>query len=315
MKPTLQLDRRRQDEAGYMLLAVVVMAAMILIALSVAAPVVARDLRRDKEVESERRAEQYVRAIRLYQRSCKCTSYPPSMDALEKSTTVRFLRQKYIDPLTGKSDWRLIHQPKTTIKIPFGQELAGLAAGGLGSAAGLSSGIGGTPAGSSPTSSTSTVSGASGLAAGFNGASVTTSTGGTPGSSTGNSSSTGSSSGGGMFGDGDGGVIYGVGPARSGNSILNPNQQTTYETWEFWYDPRIEKLYAMANLMGGGGIGSQSASSFGQSATSGQPNSGAGSTGGTNPTGGSSSFGSSPTGGSSSFGSPGSSSPGSSFPQ
>src|ERR1700710_23859 len=107
-----EIGARDDGEQGYMLLAVVVMVALVLIALAVAAPVVARDLRRDKEVESEHRAEQYVRAIRLYQRSCKCTSYPPSMDALEKSTTVRFLRQKYIDPLTGKSDWRLIHQPK-----------------------------------------------------------------------------------------------------------------------------------------------------------------------------------------------------------
>ena len=51
-----------------MLLAVIVMVALVLIALAVAAPVVARDLRRDKEVESMHRAEQYVRAIRLYQR-------------------------------------------------------------------------------------------------------------------------------------------------------------------------------------------------------------------------------------------------------
>ena len=100
-----------------------------------------------------------------------------------------------------------------------------------------------------------------------------------------------------MFGDSSGGVIYGVGSSRSGTSILNPNQQTTYETWEFWYDPRIERLYAMAQPLGGGGIGaqssssngsgigSQSASSFGQNATSGQPNSGGSSSGsGTNPT-------------------------------
>ena len=288
-----------------MLLAVVVMVALVILALSVAAPIVARDLRRDKEVESVHRAEQYVRAIRLYQRACKCTSYPPSMDALEKGTTVRFLREKYVDPLTGKSDWRLIHQPKTTIKIPFGQELSGLAGGNLGSASGMSSGVG-TP----PTSSTSTISGAPAASAGFNGASITTTTDGSSSSSSGTGtgsssgtpgSSSGSSSGTGMFGDSSGGVIYGVGTSRSGTSILNPNQQTTYETWEFWYDPRIERLYAMANLMGGGGIGSQSATSTGQSATSGQSNSsssgsGSGSTtstGGTSSTSGSGS--SSPT--------------------
>ncbi|HEY1742780.1 MAG TPA: type II secretion system protein [Granulicella sp.] len=314
---TTPQQRAHNGEAGYMLLAVVVMVALVILALSVAAPVVARDLRRDKEVESVHRAEQYVRAIRLYQRACKCTSYPPSMDALEKGTTMRFLREKYVDPLTGKSDWRLIHQPKTTIKIPFGQELSGLAGGNLGSAAGLSSGVGApvgggsAPSGAVPAlgagfgdSSSSSGSGTSsfgsssssgssssfGSSSSSSGSGTGTGTGSsTPGSSSGSSSDTG------MFGDSSGGVIYGVGSSRSGTSILNPNQQTTYETWEFWYDPRIERLYAMAQPLGGGGIGSQaatgsgigsqSASSFGQNATSGQSNSGGSSSGsGTNST-------------------------------
>jgi hypothetical protein len=66
-----------------------------------------------------------------------------------------------------------------------------------------------------------------------------------------------------MFGDsGAGGIIVGVTTSRSGNSITNPNQQTTYDTWEFWYDPRIELLRKSVNITGGG-ISSQSASSFG----------------------------------------------------
>jgi hypothetical protein len=109
----------------------------------------------------------------------------------------------------------------------------------------------------------------SGLTAGFNGASVASPTAGPAGSSNAGSNS---SSGTGMFGDSAGGVIYGVGPNRSGESILNPNQQTTYETWEFWYDPLIEQLYAKGNPTGGGGVGSQSAASFGQNAVTGQSN-------------------------------------------
>jgi len=240
-------------EAGYMLLAVVVMVALVLIALSVAAPVVAKDLRRDKEVESEHRAEQYVRAIRLYY--AKTKSYPPSMEALEKTNNIRYLRQKYVDPLTGKSDWRIIHNPQTKTHIPFGQELSGMAAG-LGSAAGMASGG----------NNTSTVGATSALASGFGGATVGTPNGasGATGSSGGSGSSTG------MFGDSNsGGVIYGVGPNKTGDSILNPNQQSTYETWEFWYDPLIELLYAKGKFTGGGGIGSQSASSFGSDATNG----------------------------------------------
>ena len=79
------------------------------------------------------------------------------------------------------------------------------------------------------------------------------------------------------------GVIVGVGTSKSGTSITEPNAQTTYETWEFWYDPRIEMLKQGVNITGGGmtggggtpggGMGSQSASSFGQSATSGLSNS------------------------------------------
>lgn len=58
----------------------------------------------------------------------------------------------------------------------------------------------------------------------------------------------------------------GVGTAKTGDSIMNPNQQTTYETWEFLYDPKIELLYAQANILGGaagGSVNSQSLSNTG----------------------------------------------------
>ena len=133
-------------EQGYMLLAMVLMVTLVLIALSVAAPVIARDLQRDKEVESMHRAQQYVRGLRLYYRKFK--SYPPSMDALEKSNNVRYLRKQYIDPLTGKADWRIIHvgENQTTVKGFFGEPLGGInstgiGGSGLGSASGMSSGV------------------------------------------------------------------------------------------------------------------------------------------------------------------------------
>jgi hypothetical protein len=51
----------------------------------------------------------------------------------------------------------------------------------------------------------------------------------------------------------------GVGSTASGTSILEPNEQTTYQTWEFLYDPRIEKLKAAAALNAGvGSIGGNS---------------------------------------------------------
>ena len=143
-------------EEGFMLLAVVVMVALLLIALSVAAPVVARQLQRDKEIESQHRMEQYVRAIQLYQRKFP-GQYPASIKILENTNNIRFLRHVYVDPLTGKADYKLIHQgeQKTKIHVFFGQELDGLAAS-LGSAAGMQSGggIGGVTGGSTNVTST-----------------------------------------------------------------------------------------------------------------------------------------------------------------
>ncbi len=67
---------------------------------------------------------------------------------------------------------------------------------------------------------------------------------------------------------GTGGLIMGIGSAGSGEAIVVVNEQDTYETWEFLYDPRIEQLKAKANLFGGG-------------MTSGSPSTGVGTTLGT----------------------------------
>ena len=49
-----------------------------------------------------------------------------------------------------------------------------------------------------------------------------------------------------------------------GDSILVVNEQSTYDTWEFLYDPRLEKLKAAAALKSG--AGSAGASSLGTGA-------------------------------------------------
>ena len=167
---------RSDGEQGYMLVGLIVAIFLILLVLGTAAPKVARSLQREREVEAEHRANQYVRAIQLYYK--KFGHYPGSMDQLEKSNNIRFLRQRYIDPLTGKSDWRMIKvgENKTTVKGFFGQPLAGLTPG-LGTAAGMASqgAIGAGAAGSSTSSSTSAFgSPASGPGAGGLGSSSST---------------------------------------------------------------------------------------------------------------------------------------------
>src|ERR1700760_1598953 len=123
------VERELQGEQGFMLGGLIVAIFLILLALGVAAPKVAQNLRREQEVEAIHRGNQYVRAIRLYYR--KTNTYPATIEQLEKATNIRYLRQRYVDPITGKDDWRLIHvgEAKTTVKGFFGQPLAGLATG------------------------------------------------------------------------------------------------------------------------------------------------------------------------------------------
>ena len=103
------------------------MVFLMLLALSVAAPKVAKEIQRDKEREAMQRGLQYRRAIQLYYK--KFGAYPADIKQLEKTNEIRFLRKRYTDPITGKDDWRLIHMGEA--KVPplgfFGQPLqAGL---------------------------------------------------------------------------------------------------------------------------------------------------------------------------------------------
>ena len=285
---------KSSGEQGFMLLGLIVAIALLLIALSVAASKEAFSLRREREVESARRANQYVRAIQLYYK--KFGRYPASIEQLENSNNIRFLRQRYVDPLTGKADYRLIPvgQNQTTVKGFFGEPLAGIASAGLGAAAGMqSNGIGGAagvngafgassafgasgafgassatgPTGASGTAGSSDASGQSGAFGGSSGASGGSSE--AFGGSSGLGSASGMQSQTGMGLPGSTGPFMGVGSSATGNSIITPNEQTTYQTWEFLYDPRIEKLKQAAILNGGadalgGGTLGQSPSSMGQ---------------------------------------------------
>ncbi len=108
-------------EQGYLLLGLLFLFVIILIGLALAAPKVAKEIQREKEIETVHRGEQYKRAIQLYYR--KFGAYPMSMDQLKETNQVRFLRQVYIDPMTGKKDWKLLHlgQVQMTTLGFFGQ--------------------------------------------------------------------------------------------------------------------------------------------------------------------------------------------------
>jgi hypothetical protein len=82
-------------------------AAVAAFMLVMALPRSAMQSQRVREETLIYRGEQYKRAVQLYFR--KYQKYPQSLDDLEESDGVRFLRRRYKDPLTGEDEWRLVH--------------------------------------------------------------------------------------------------------------------------------------------------------------------------------------------------------------
>jgi len=279
------------SEDGYVLVAVIFMMVILILSLAVALPKVREDIQRDRDQETMERGKQYIRAIQLYYR--RFNAYPPNIDALVKTNNIRFLRKRYIDPTTGKDDWKPIMwgQNKTPMVMGFfGQPVAAATGGGIGpsggnsglNGTGTSSSTGGGPAGSSsfgsssfgtstsPAAGSTDQSGTGGTDANGNPTSGTGT--GTTGSSGTSASGFGSSSNptgsGATFG---GGGIIGFSPASPKQSIYVYKKKNHYNEWEFLYSPQMDQ-----QTMTGGNTG-----------TVGQPASGT-----TNPIGGST-FGSS----------------------
>src|ERR1700681_2920022 len=98
---------RRADESGFALLLVFLMASIVAIGLYYELPRVAMETQRQKEQLLIERGEQYKRAIQLFFK--KAGRYPGEIKDLESFQNQRFLRRRYVDPMTGKDEWRLIH--------------------------------------------------------------------------------------------------------------------------------------------------------------------------------------------------------------
>ena len=263
--------RPRPSEQGYMLVAVMFLMAILVISMSVAAPIIKKQIQHDREIETMHRGKQYIRAIRMYYKTFG--AYPPNMDALVNTNKIRFLRKKYADPTTGKADWKIIHVGQN--KVPtawgfFGQPLTvtTMAGTGPGGAAGLgqsslngSNGALGAAGGSigvtGPTDPNSGTpdpnsSGDPNNPSGTTGAG----TNGTPGSTTGT----------GLTGQTFGGAgIIGVSPNSPKQSILLRHKKNHYNEWEFVYDPLAEQMMMQGGNtgLGGNGLGGNGAGGTG----------------------------------------------------
>jgi type II secretory pathway pseudopilin PulG len=258
-----------------MLLAVIFMLAMLIISLSIAVPRIAKEIQRDREVETMQRGKQYIRAVKMYYK--KFGAYPPNTDALTKPTNgIRFLRKKYVDPTTGKEEWKPIRLGQN--KVPtamgfFGQpmgssSIGGVGPGGISGATTPGSGIGSSGSGSSMfgssssgsmfgssgalgTSSPQGSSGTAGISGNGTSTAGATDASGNPGTGTGLSGQTGQT-----FG---GAGIIGFSPNSPKQSILVYKKKNHYNEWEFVYDPIMDRTTVSSS---GAGAGGQSAGSM-----------------------------------------------------
>jgi hypothetical protein len=98
---------KRGGESGFAMLFVFLMAASIATMLYMQLPRAAFEAQRGKEELLQHRGEEYIRAIQLY--VTKWRRYPQSLDDLERTNNIRYLRRRYKDPMTGKDEWRTVH--------------------------------------------------------------------------------------------------------------------------------------------------------------------------------------------------------------
>jgi type II secretory pathway pseudopilin PulG len=236
------------------LLAILFALTVLIVGLAVAAPRASTALRRTKEDELIRRGQQYALGIRRFYK--KFGRYPSNLDQLENTNNIRFLRRRYLDPLTGKDDWTLIQfgQARPAVGF-FGQKVTntggqGPSGPGLGPSTigtGLGGSTGNAPSGSdasgpgagatSPNKTSGAVTGASATGAG--------SPSGTAGSASNPLSSDQLS--GRQFG---GGAIVGVAVPSEKESLKEFQQKNHYKDWQFVYDPTMDPT-----LRGGLGSG------------------------------------------------------------
>jgi type II secretory pathway pseudopilin PulG len=131
---------RRRCDAGYAMAALLVGMAVMAVMASVAMPAWRALVQRENEEELVFRGQQYVRAIRLFQRKY-ANAFPPSLDLLIDQ---RFLRKKYKDPVNKNEDFLVLYQGMMQ------QQAGGRGAAGAGGPAGALGGesMAGAPPGS-----------------------------------------------------------------------------------------------------------------------------------------------------------------------
>jgi type II secretory pathway pseudopilin PulG len=109
-----------KGEQGYFLLLLMLTVTLMIIAAAVAAPTIAFEIKRDRELEMIHRGVQYSRAIRNYYK--KFGRYPTRLEDLDNTNNLRYLRKHYKDPINKNQDFKLLHygDPGVTMGMSFG---------------------------------------------------------------------------------------------------------------------------------------------------------------------------------------------------
>jgi len=255
----MKSSRARSKESGYVLLAVLLTMTLLLILLSVEAPRIAQQIKRDKEEEMIHRGKDYATAVKRFVHK-NGGRYPVSVEQLENTNHVRFLRKKYVDPMTGDSDWKMVHVGEAQVNIPAPNP--GLSGGGGQNPGLFNSAPGGNPPpGTPPTGQAQTQNPPTGQQQ--NQAGGTGQLGSLTTSGIGNGQTVG------------GGQIMGVASVSKGHAIKEFNDKDEYDQWYFVYDLRLEQsggsgVTVAAPRAGGTTTGSSGAS--GTPGATGSPN-------------------------------------------
>ena len=213
----IKTNRHHSKQSGYVLLAVLLAMTLMLIVLTIEAPRIAQQIKREREEELVHRGKDYATAIKRFVHK-NGGQYPLSVEQLENTNHVRFLRKKYKDPMTGESDWKMVHAGEAEIKIPTPNP-------------GLNNG---NPTGQSSTLSSTPVAPSNNQTSGGG----TNSAVGTPNTNTSGTLTTSNIGNGQTVG---GGQIIGVASVNKKQSIKEFNEKDHYDEWYFVYDLRLEQ--------------------------------------------------------------------------
>ncbi|MFB3916561.1 MAG: hypothetical protein ACE14M_07520 [Terriglobales bacterium] len=236
----LRRTRNAGGERGYILLTLVLFSVLMLIALATEAPNMAAQARHEREDELIHRGVQYARAVKRYYR--KFGAYPASLEQLEETNKMRFLRRRYLDPFTGKP-FRAVRYgdpdlPSTLMSAA--PVLPGAST--IGSPLGTPLGAGSQVSTSAPVA---TFSGSGGsLTAGTSSAGSRSYSSGSQGASSAGSTTTAttaSTESGGVSGTTvGGGPILGVASTSEKEGFHEFNHKRQYSQWMFIYDPTAD---------------------------------------------------------------------------